>query len=186
MSKRILVGLVALLCVALMLGTMGCGDSSGSGSPEQVVKDFWEAFKQGDFEEAKTYLSEDIADTALEDMSLEDDPLTAAMVEAVIDLMDLEVIGSSVDGDSATVEVELTMPDMDAVGDQLGATLMAAMGEDAANLSEEEMMEAFARALPEVMKNAPIITEETEIPMVKEGGDWKIAASPFEGLEGGL
>lgn len=188
MTKRIMVGLVALMCVALVLGAMGCGDGGGSGdgSPEQVVKDFWSAFKKGDFEKAKTFLSEEIADTALEDMSYQDDPLTAAMVDAVMDLMDLEVTGSSIDGDSAAVEVELTMPDMDAVGEELTAALFAGMGEDAANLTEDQIMEEFARILPDIMKDAPVTTENSEIPMVKEGGDWKIEASPFEDLEGGF
>ena len=51
MMKWALVGLAALLCVVLVLVTAaGCdgGGSSGSASPGQVVKDFWESAARGD------------------------------------------------------------------------------------------------------------------------------------------
>lgn len=188
MAKKIVVAMVALLCVALTLGALGCGNKSSgsSGDPEQVVKDFWAAMKAGDFAKAKTYLASDIADTALEDMDMGDDPMVAAMVEAVMDLMNLKVTGSTINGDTATVDTEMTMPDMDAVGEELMAGLFSSMGDDLANMTEEQMMAEFAKKLPELMKNAPTVTEKEAIPMVKEGGAWKIAASPFEDLDTGF
>lgn len=189
MTKRIAVGLVALLCVALLVGAVGCGDSgsSGSGSPEQVVKDFWSAFKKGDFDKAKTYLSSDIADEAFGDMEDLEDPTTAAMVEGLMDMMDLEIKGSTIDGDEASVDVVLTMPDMEAVMEDMMTAMFSSIDEeDMLNMTEEQMAEEFAKVLPELLKNAPTITEEDEMPLVKEDGNWKIVASPFEDLDAGF
>ena len=76
------------------------------------------------------------------------------------------------------------MPDMDVVGEEIGTALFASMGDDLANMTEEQIMEQFVKELPKIIKDAPTTTEDSEVPMVWESDAWKIDSSPFEDLEG--
>lgn len=181
MAKRIIVGLVALLCVALVLGAVGCG-SKDKGNPEQTVKDFWAAVQQGDFAKAKTYFTSSADTSSLDEFTENSDPMTTAMMEAFMGAFDMEVTGSTVNGNNATVDVEVTIPDMDYVLDKL----FASMGDDAMNMTEEQIMAKMAEELPKVIKDAPITTETDQVSLVWENDKWLIDEDPFSGLQGQL
>jgi outer membrane lipoprotein SlyB len=109
-SGAVVVGLLVLAC------------GGGAGSPEAAVKGFFDAMKDGDIDKALTYMpSAEITD---------DTRAGLEMAAAFIDMMEIEVVGSEIDGDKATVTVKMTI-----------------MGEE---------------------------TEE-EIPLVLEGGSWKLS-----------
>ncbi len=190
MMKRIAAVMVALLCVALVLGALGCGNKDsegkggGSGSPEQVVKDFWAAMKAGNLQKAKTFMTAELAEEAFEGMEMLDESMMATMFKAITELMDLKVKGSTIDGDEATVDVVISMPDMEAIDEEAMMELFFGLGMDLENMSEAQMAEAFAKKLPELLKKAPTVTKDEKIDMAKEGGAWKIASSPLEDLEG--
>lgn len=59
MSKKIIIITIILLAglIGLILLKSGGGTSMSSGSPEAVVKNFFEAVKKGDFEGAEEYIS---------------------------------------------------------------------------------------------------------------------------------
>lgn len=175
--KRIFICLVAVLCAALVLGGAGCGKKS-LGDPEQVVMDFWDALQRGDFDKAATYLSDELADTALKAYTDQVNLKVATMLKGMLTVSTLVTKGSSVDGDNATVDVEVTMPDMDVAGNEVPRQVFENLGSDAANLTDEELMEIFAQRAPEVMKGMPKVTESGKFSLAAMGDFWRITELP--------
>ncbi len=188
----------ALLLVMLMLGTMlvaGCGgdsnggaaDAPGAGSnPEQVVQQFIAAIHQLDIEQAKTYISSDYMEEFERDFDElaealdEDDPDAEFMRElfgAMMKNFEVVATGHTIDGDTAIVNTSNTHPDPE----QFAEAMMGKMFEmmfsediDFENMTEEEEMELFMGAIMEAFEVAETVTTESEVPMLKEGGEWKI------------
>ncbi|MBN2026288.1 MAG: DUF4878 domain-containing protein [Actinobacteria bacterium] len=178
MAKWIMAGMVALLCMALVLGGAGCG-SKDQVDPEQVVREFWEAIQKGDFEKAKSYLSVTIADTALDAYIDQSNPKEAVMLKEAMKESTLVTTGSSVEGDKATVDVELTMPDMDVAGTEIPMKVFEKLGDEANNLTDEQIMEEFAKMVPELMKEMPTFTASGSFSLVKDDEVWLIDGAPI-------
>ncbi|MBN2027846.1 MAG: DUF4878 domain-containing protein [Actinobacteria bacterium] len=173
MAKKALVCLVAFLCAALVLGGASCGNKD-RGDPKQVVMDFWDALQGGDFEKAVSYLSDDLADTALEAFTDQSNPKEAAMIKGMLAASTLVTTGSSVAGDNATVDVEVTMPDMDVAVNEVPMKVFEKLSDDVANLTDEQIMEEFAKMAPEFMRDMPTVTEPGAFLLVATGLEWRI------------
>ena len=85
--------------VIISLLVLACG--GGAGSPEATVKGFFDAMKGGDIDKALTYLPAGEVD--------DDTKAGLEMAAAFIDMMEIEVIGSEIDGDKAIVTVKMTV-----------------------------------------------------------------------------
>ncbi len=88
-SGAIIIGLLVLAC------------GGGAGSPEAVVKSFFDAMKSGDIDKALTYLPADEVN--------EDTKAGLEMAAAFIGMMEIEITGSEIDGDNAIVTVKMTI-----------------------------------------------------------------------------
>lgn len=178
MAKRIIVGLVALLCAVLVLGGAGCGKKD-LGDPKQVVMDFWDALQRGDLEKAQSYLSGTIADTALDTYTDQSNPKEAAMLKGMMAASTLVTTGSSVDGDNATVDVEVTMPDMDVAGNEVPMKVFEKLGDEVNNMTDEQIMEEFAKMVPELMKEMPTVTKSGSFSLARDDAVWVIDGPPI-------
>jgi len=88
-SATIIVGLLVLAC------------GGGAGSPEAAVKGFFDAMKDGDIDKAITYLPDGEVD--------DDTKAGLEMAAAFINMMEIEIVGSEIDGDEAVVTVKMTI-----------------------------------------------------------------------------
>jgi hypothetical protein len=186
MTRRIVVMMAALLCMALALGSLGCGNSSSKGNPEQSVTDFWNALSKGDVQGALKYISREYyAAGSMGELENEDSYAKEQMM-TMKDYMDLVPVSSKVSGDTAVVKAELTAPDLDAIGDQLMTIVgeLMASGFDIENMTEEQLDEAYMKKVQKLMEEAPSITNEEDIDMVWEDDMWKINSNPFAAMVG--
>ena len=180
MAKRIVVGLIALLCVVLVMGAVGCG--SKKGNPEQTVNDFWSAVQSGNYTQAKTYFASSVTTSSLDEITAATDPITAELAKSLMGLITMKTTGSTIDGDSATVNVTVTMPDMDVAGEAITQVMTESMGSDPANANLEEAMKQLVDKLPAILKDAPTKTETSQVQLVWENNAWKIKADPLASL----
>ena len=170
MPKKIAFALAAVLCISLGLGMAGCGSK---GDPGQVVKDFWDALQRGDFAAAEAYLSQEIAREVMDTLVDPSNPKAPMIVQAILNSFRLDIVGSSENGDKATVDVEMTMPDKDKMSGGLMDSVYESMG-DTANLSEEEYMQRLTSALTASLKKYPTVSEPGTVSLVWQNDKWKI------------
>ncbi len=193
-----------ILMAVMMIGSMaigGCGGGLGDGSsgnlnPEQVVLGFINALKNLELEEAKSYLSSGYSEefsSDFEELVLaieEEGPEADAMREmfnAIFANSDFTVTDHTIDGDTALVNMDSTIPDMDQLGELLMGRLFEVMfsGEiDFENMTEEEEMVLFVDIFTEVIAEVEKTAATAEVPMVKEDGLWKIDGSVVDDVMG--
>jgi hypothetical protein len=182
MTKRIAMGFMVLLCMALVVGSVGCGNSRPN--PEQTVMDFWKAVQKGDYQAAKTYLSTSISSSTLDEMGSAEVWQTQ-LFEKVTDSITMKTVSNTVNGDNATVKVEFTLPDMDVVGDAIDEVIGSSMSNvtDPLQINMEELSQILLTKLPDIIKSAPTQKKELDISLVWENGDWKIKTDPFADIQ---
>lgn len=196
MKKSLLILIVFILVGSVMMG--GCvsqtGDEPGVEelNPEQVVMQFINALKNLDLEGAKSYISSGYSEEFERDFQelaaaiAEEGPEAEAirgMFNAIFANSDFNVTGHTVNGDTAVVSMENTIPDMEQLGELLIGRLFEVMfsGEiDSENLTEEEEMQLFVDIFTEVIGEAEKVVNTAEVPMVKEAGQWKIDGSVID------
>ncbi len=199
MKKSLLVFVAVMVIGAFAIG--GCGGSaedglSGDLNPEQVVLQFINALKNLELEEAKSYLSSGYSEefsSDFEELVLaieEEGPEADAMREmfnAIFANSDFTVTDYTIDGDTALVNMDSTIPDMDQLGELLMGRLFEVMfgGEvDFENMTEDEEMLLFVEIFTEVIGEVEKTAATAEVPMVKEDGLWKIDGSVVDDVMG--
>jgi len=83
--------------IIISLLVLACG--GGAGNPEAAVKGFFDAMKDGDIDKALTYLPEGEVD--------DDTKAGLEMAAAFINMMEIEIVGSEIDGDNAIVTIKM-------------------------------------------------------------------------------
>ncbi len=156
-------------------------------NPESVVHSFVDAMRDLDLDRAEELVSSDYLEEferEFDDIKLalvEDTPEAAMlrqMFEVIFDSFEVDVIGSTVEGDEAIVHTVNTHPDPDLFSEMLMSRILEIMfsGEvDMENITEEEGMELMVDVLREVYPEVDKIETEVDVPMVMEDGQWKIA-----------
>jgi len=82
---------------------MACGGGGGASTPEDAVTGFFDAMKSGDIDAMMQYAPE-----AERGEITEEDREMFAAVAGMMESMELNVVGSEIDGDEAVVTVEIT------------------------------------------------------------------------------
>jgi hypothetical protein len=199
MKKSLILFIALMMIGAMVIG--GCGGSqedgpSGALNPEQVVLQFINALKNLELEEAKSYLSSGYSEefsSDFEELVLaieEEGPEADAMREmfnAIFANSDFTVTGYTIDGDTAIVNMDSTIPDMDQLGEMLMGKLFEVMfsGEiDFENMTEDEEMMLFVEIFTEVIGEVEKTAATAEVPMVKEEDLWKIDGSVVDDVMG--
>ncbi len=182
MTRRIAMGFIVLLCMALVVGSVGCGSSKPN--PEQTVMDFWKTVQKGDYQAAKTYLSAGISSSTLDEIGSAEVWQTQ-LFEKVMESITMKTVSNTVNGDNATVKVEFTLPDMDVVGDGIDEVIESSMSAvtDPLQIDMEELSRTLLAKLPDIIKSAPMQQKELELSLVWEDGAWKINSDPFDEIQ---
>ncbi len=184
MRSRILAGVVVL---SLLLVAAGCAGPK----PEESVKACLDAMIKADYAKAAEYVNGGSAEDMLQAPE-GDEEAGAALIEALLGQISYELGDSNVSGDSATVAVKVTAPDMMAV---TGKVMMEAMGAAFAMAfsgggSEDAISDMFMSAYQEAIEaaDAPMTTTDVTINLVKSGGKWLINSDEALGdaLTGGM
>lgn len=88
------------------LAVMACGGGGGASTPEDAVNGAFNAMKSGDIDAMAQYVPE--ADRSeITDMSDEDKEMMQGML-SLMSAMEFKVLGSEIDGETATVTMEMT------------------------------------------------------------------------------
>ena len=169
--KRIL---ALLLTFALVFGLAAC--SSGP-KPEDTVKKFFEAMKAFDFETMQSCVD---GEFDAEDMLGEEEDLTGLMdyLKENASQISYKIGSSSVNEDTATVDVSVEYTDASEVLGEAFSTYIAAMftalfGGD---MTEEELEQAFTDGLADAIANHETsrAAEDLTLDLKLVGEEWKL------------
>lgn len=178
--KKVALLFALLLVLALAAGALGCGGGSRKGDPEQVVTDFWNAVQKGDYATAKTYLSSTVGTTSIDEVNMVGGDQLELFNE-VVGFVTMEIVGSQQDGDQATVELILTLPDMEVVGNGMMEIVSQQSGglSNASRGELEALTEKLLAAMPDLLASAPEVRRPQTVNLVWEDDDWKINSDLF-------
>lgn len=166
MQKKKFIFSILLTMIFSITLLAGCGTKEANGKPEETVKNFLDAFIEGDMKTANTYLldAEDVMDDTSEK---EEDSYFSKISYELVD-------GAEIDGDNATVKTKITSPDMEQAMSLFFEAMMASVVNGEEEMTEEQMQSKFDELLDsdEVGK----ITNEVDVKLQKQDGKWLIDA----------
>lgn len=166
MKKRLAFLVLIILSAGMVM--VGCK----SESPTDVVNTYFEQIKKGDSEEAGNLIESTIsqAEEGTDDKSDESsNKAVEESLELYISKIDAKVLSEKIDGDNATVEVEL-------IGPNYSNLLLEVIEESIAdafsgtNIDDEYM----GQKLLEKVKSSKSETRTGEVNLIKEDKEWKI------------
>ncbi|CEO89975.1 DUF4878 domain-containing protein [Syntrophaceticus schinkii] len=164
---------VTLLCI-LAIAVVGCFGAS----PENVTKDFFSAVKDGDFNTAAKYVKQESKDEFRDELESGQDLDDKKRAELLFSKLSWEILSSSTEKNEAEVKAKVTSIDMvsvvtDVMNKILPLAFASAFDENSNDDKIEELTEQyFDNAMSD--PNAPTVTSEVTIKLVKEKGDWLI------------
>ena len=178
MKKKIAI----LLSVLLAVGTLvACGGSAAT--PTEVTHNFLTALQNQDFEGANRYsVGEDeedfdFWDSVFDDM--DDDPVGIYMVERLMETFfefDFELSNEEIDGDTATIDVQITAYNWGDVLEQWFESFFEEAFDLAmAGASEDEIEQLGLDLLSEALGNmSKDYVDTVELTLVRVGGNWLV------------
>lgn len=169
MRKKLVVLITAILSLSIML--VGCK----SESPTDVVNSYFEQLKNGESEQASEFIEDAISQSEEEtsDQTKEETEETDEIMEEALKLylskIDVKVLSEEIDGDNATVEVELNGPNF--------ANMMMEVIEEAladAFSGEEVDDDYMSKSFLEKVKSSKNEVRTGKVNLTKEDKEWKI------------
>lgn len=171
MSKKLAILMATILSLSMML--VGCK----SESPTDVVNTYFAQLKKGDSEEASKFIEDTISETEDEAGDKAGDKAADEQTDEVMDealkiylsKMDAKVLSEKVDGDNATVEVELSSLNF-------GNMLVEIMQEGLADaFSGKEVDDDYmSKSLLEKVKSGKVETRTGKVNLTKKDKVWTI------------
>lgn len=158
----------------MAIAVVGCFGAS----PESVTKDFFSAVKDGDFDTAAIYIKQDSEDEFRDELESGQDLDDKKRAELIFSKLSWEIISTSTEKDQAEVKAKVTSIDMvsvatDVMNKILPLAFASAFDENSNDDKIEELTDQyFENAMSD--PDAPTITSEITIKLVKEKGDWLI------------
>lgn len=173
-----------VLSLVMILSLAGCGEA---GKAEAAVKNLFEAFKSGNFEEAEKYLEKDAEGG--EALGESDD-----MFNHVFTKIDYTIVSSEkLDGEAVNVTAAVTAPDMKVAVEAFFAKALEFAFENAfseAPLSDEETEAEMERLFIEATEKEDLgtVTNEVVIRVVKTDEGWKVKSDDYfaDAITGGM
>lgn len=177
--KGILV--LAILGLLVSVHLIGCGAKAPN--PEVTLQEFWAAFKEDNYENARGFLSDDISIDSVEagiwpgdnEQKSQDE-----MTNALLDRINLKTQGHTIEGNSAVVKVIVTWPNMELLlGKFLAESMTVAFQAAFSGASEEEIDLLLKPIFFDTLKATPDIDTSHEVQLTLLDGNWKISTHPF-------
>lgn len=180
-----------LLCTVLL---SACGAKSET--PEAAATNALNAVKAVDMATIQRYFG---SDTDLFNAGEQTEENTSAenkvFIESVVQNLTFEIVSSSIDGDKATVNVNITNTDMSAIFTQymqsiFQEALQYAFLPEEQRPSEEEMSQLYMQRFQELMsqEDNPSVTTNLDMNLTKNENTWLITADSalLDAIFGGL
>ena len=163
--KKIKIILMIVLSMAIVTGC-------GAKSPTEVVNHYFSEMKKGENADLANYLLENVELQNKEDNKDKDEESDPKMDEAMkiyLSKLDAKVLSEKIDGDKATVEVEVS-------GLNFSNIILEIMEESVASIfSGSEMTEEdMSNSVLEKVKSGKIDTRTGTITLSKVDKEWKI------------
>lgn len=169
-KKKIFVVFVLLL---LSLALVGCGNRGET--PEQAVTNALNAIKNLDRETAQKYFDyEGLANSNEEAEELIEDEENAKLI---VDKLSFKIISSSIEGDTATVKMEITNIDMARIfGEYVQQAIGLAFGNIFAGKSDEEIKAQAEQLFVDLLKRKDnkMVTSTINVKLTRNESSWKI------------
>lgn len=166
--------IMACLLLVLSVAVAGCGGPS----PEAVTESYLDAMVAGDVEAAAEYVVADSGESVTDQLTSEDQEV---LTNLILEKVTYEIKSSAVDGDSAVVHASITAPNLAIIITQVMSEMMPMAfalgdeGQEAANNLVDQMLRNAIAA-----EDVPLTTTDVAINLVKEDGQWLIAAENEE------
>lgn len=165
--------LITLACVALVLGMASCGSNN---APEQAVASFMQDLRDGERERVAAGLAPGTTLMLLLPADPAAQPGTTALLSFACSNLSYTVTGGVREGESATVEMDITVPDMTVLlqeyfREALLRTLVDAGGDLGTSLQTllAEKVGAFSAQGPFELRTSHVV-----LALVKVDNHWKI------------
>jgi len=169
--KKILQVFLLILTTIVLTGCFGP-------SPDRVVTDFFSAIKEGNFDTAANYIkSSNSNEEFREKLEKAQDIDDQKLAELLFSKLSWEIISTSKDQNTAEVKTKVTSIDMVRVFTEVMNQIMplafaSAFDENSSEKIEELTDQYFMNAISD--PDAPTITSEVTVKLVKEEGKWLI------------
>jgi hypothetical protein len=167
------------LTLSLLFALAACDSGPG---PDQAVRGFMDNIKTANFTAVKTYMVEGEASKGVDDViAFMNQPEAQAfngLLKAMFPKINYEILSTKVNGDAANVLVKVTFPDLSKVDTtkilaDIASKAMANGGDT--EKTAELLTEAFTKVIND--PNLPTQTTESDVPLTKIDGAWKIASA---------
>jgi hypothetical protein len=163
---------IALLCL-LAITLTGCLGPS----PESTVNDFFSAVKAGDFDTVANCIGQENQDEFRDELETGEELDDEKRVEFLFSKLSWEILSTSTEENQAEVKAKVTSIDIVRVSTDVISKIMplafaAAFDDNSDDKIEELTEQYFESALSD--PDAPTVTNEVTIKLVKEEGDWVI------------
>ncbi len=154
---------LALIVVLSMVVLAGCGGNS----PTDVVNSYFKEIKSGENNEVSNYIVGTVDEQTATDQDT--DPKLEEAISIYVSKLDAKVLSEKVDGDKATVEVELN-------GLNFGQMMITVLQENIADIfsGKEQSSEDIGADFLAAVKSAKPESRKGKINLTKVDNKWKI------------
>ena len=174
--------LSVIMVLVLVLGLAACGGSK-KGTPEAAVDTLMAGIKAFDVKKIQSVMSGEISE---DDLGItEDTEVFFNQIKQWASNITYKLGKSEVDGDKATVSVDITYTDAsdlmkEAFSEYFTQAMTKAFSNE--NVADEEMSKLFMDIISEKSKTIKTGTDSVslDLKLVKENGEWKITDMPEE------
>ena len=171
----------ALLTAVCTVALTACGGPSPEEAATAAVTETLDTFKNREGEAWEKFLADaESQESAADLIALGVDP--EEVLDTLLDGFDYEINGTTVDDDTATVDVTLTSKQLSSVSDE---DVQAAFAEvlsnpDLMSMSEEELQKEGVDLVMGLIEDAPTGDTDVEIECSKDGDTWVIDEDSFD------
>ena len=160
----IIIGIIVIVAIAAIIGVTAI--LSNSSTPQGTLEQILTALKTNDYSKVENYKELIESSEVLEDSEIDEEAQ-----KLLFEKLEWNIKEEKIDGDTATIELEITNKDFEAVIKNYMQTVLkiALSGQD---INEEEITNYL---LDELRKeDVELVTENHTIVMNKIGGNWEI------------
>lgn len=163
-----------IISIMLVMATLvGC---SSAPPPSKVVENFFKALQENNYQEIGKYIEGD-TDKIGKFNNEDEEKLT----KAITSKLKYEIVSTENKGNEATVKVKVTAPDLlkitsKTISELMGIAFATAFSDDSQQLDMEKLTQQyFLNSVSD--PNAPMVTTEVDIKLVKKDNAWYIQAN---------
>lgn len=166
--------LVSVLMIVAVLALVGCGGASNTDGPAATLEGYLTAVKEFKTDEMAKYAADGAdASSQLASVSGEAGEAGVEMAKALFSSIDYKIGSESINGDAATVDVDITTVPYVTVITNASAQLqqLSIAGDE----PTQEDIQKIVDIINEEAKKVDKVTKSVTVNLVKEDDSWKIS-----------